>query len=385
MYHSQPGAIEPLADFRLDGTPMRYSLFVPRLYALCRSLGMERGRIMPSRAFCSDESQGYPVILIAKHFGTFPFNHGQVGGIVATDRHGPHAHHGQDLVIVQASHVGYERETGSFGVYRRLQTADHESSTSCGKICGVLERYAREYRFAQEHLLIGREAGGPVVIIDNLLLQQDRDEGLMLLMPRIVRFDAEGHPSYVRSLSTSKVFHMAEALAARLGDALPAHAEPQPVGERLTADLFYFVHRTQSDEEGRGHLERNLIRFMPRIVTSPSPPLTAAMINTQIEFDRTYRTLVEEAVYRGKRLLFVSGLNVDVSPSPGRIFPLTKFVPWAAYWQRPDGHGETWEQGQLLEQLRALPTDNPDQVDLEAAIHAMERVDEVALKLPESR
>ena len=79
---------------------------------------------MPSRAFCSDESQGYPIILIAKHFGTFPFNHGLVGGIVATDRHGPHAHHGKDLVIIQASHVGYDPESGRFGVYRRLQTED---------------------------------------------------------------------------------------------------------------------------------------------------------------------------------------------------------------------------------------------------------------------
>ena len=57
---------------------------------------------MPSRAFCSDESQGYPIILITKHFGTFPFNHGLVGGIVATDRHAPHSHHGKDLVIIQA-------------------------------------------------------------------------------------------------------------------------------------------------------------------------------------------------------------------------------------------------------------------------------------------
>lgn len=374
--------MEPLADFRVEGIPMRYSAFVPRLYALCRELGMERGRIMPSRAFCSDESQGYPVILIAKHFGTFPFNHGQVGGIVATDRHGPHAHHGQDMVIVQASHVGYEPETGNFGVYRRLQTANGESTTSCGKICGVVDWYANEYGFAQEHILIARDDVGPIVIIDNQLLKQDRDEGLMLLMPRLVQFDAEGHPSYVRSLSTAKVFHMADGLAARFDGALPADSQPRPIAEKLTPDLFYFRRHIDSDEEGRGHLEMNLIRFMPQIVTAASPPLAAAKINTQIEFDRTYRTLVQEPAYRGKRLLFVSGLNVDVSPTAGRIFPLTKFIPWAAYWQRPDGHGETWEQDEILQRLRSQGADNPDQVDLEAAIHEMERVQEVTLRLP---
>jgi len=116
MYQSQAGSVEPLAEYRVDPNPMRYSQFVPRLYGLCLGLGMEQGRIMPSRAFCSDESQGYPVILLAKHFGAFPFNQGQIGGVVATDRHGPHAHHGQDPVILQASHVGYGAETGTFGI-----------------------------------------------------------------------------------------------------------------------------------------------------------------------------------------------------------------------------------------------------------------------------
>jgi hypothetical protein len=69
---------------------------------------------MPSRAFCSDESQGVPIILITRHFGTFPFNHGQVGGVIATDRHGPHAEHGKDMVVIQVSHVGYDPETKTF-------------------------------------------------------------------------------------------------------------------------------------------------------------------------------------------------------------------------------------------------------------------------------
>ena len=87
-----------IENLRIGAYAMRYSLFVPRLYNHCRSLGFERSRMMPSRAFCSDESQGYPVMLIAQHFGTFPFDHGRVGGKVAINRHGPYAHHGEDLV-----------------------------------------------------------------------------------------------------------------------------------------------------------------------------------------------------------------------------------------------------------------------------------------------
>ena len=95
-----------IENFRLDDRPMRYSLFVPRLYNYCLSLGFQRETMMPSRAFCSDESQGYPIMLMAQHFGTFPFDHGLVGGKVALDRHGPHAHHGEDLVIVQTWDAG---------------------------------------------------------------------------------------------------------------------------------------------------------------------------------------------------------------------------------------------------------------------------------------
>ena len=62
-------------SFRVDNYAMRYSNFVPRLFNFCLSLGMKPNRIMPSRAFCSDDNHGYPIILIAKNFGTFPFNH----------------------------------------------------------------------------------------------------------------------------------------------------------------------------------------------------------------------------------------------------------------------------------------------------------------------
>lgn len=106
MFNFNADNSKVLENFKITEHLFRYSMFVPKLYNYCKSLGFETGNIMPSRAFCSDESQGYPIILITKHFKTFPFNHGQVGGILASDRHGPHAEHGKDIVIMQASHVG---------------------------------------------------------------------------------------------------------------------------------------------------------------------------------------------------------------------------------------------------------------------------------------
>ena len=74
MYGTSGSISSILGAYHMAAVSMRYSRFMPRVYNLAKSLGFEPGKMMPSRAFCSDESQGYPIILIAKHFGIFPFN-----------------------------------------------------------------------------------------------------------------------------------------------------------------------------------------------------------------------------------------------------------------------------------------------------------------------
>jgi hypothetical protein len=98
----------------------------------------------------------------SKHFGTFPFNHGRVGGMIATSRHGPHAHHGEDSVIVQASHVGYDPDAGIYGTYRRSRMETKTNSASCGKITHVITPYLDQYKFARalESIHRGQEYAG---------------------------------------------------------------------------------------------------------------------------------------------------------------------------------------------------------------------------------
>jgi hypothetical protein len=172
---------------------------------------------MPSRAFCSDENQGFPIILIAKHFGAFPFNHGRVGGIVATDRHAPHADHGKDMVIIQASHVGYDPQTDEFGSYRRLQTADNKKTDTCGKIADVIHWYQDEYRFAQNNIYLGREDDVHTITIDNQLLDERRPEGLFLNLDRMVLLE-DGKPKIQRGLSTSRVYVASDEFCRLLPD-----------------------------------------------------------------------------------------------------------------------------------------------------------------------
>lgn len=373
--------VEPVGGFQIQGMMMRYNLFAPRLYNWCKSLGFEARKIMPSRAFCSDESQGYPIIMIAKHFGAFPFNHGRVGGIVATDRHGPHAEHGQHLVIIQASHVGYNPENKSFGTYRRLQTTNQECSPNCGKLHDVLAWYQDEYRFAQQNILLHTFDGQKCIIVDNQLLREDRDEGLLLHLDKLIETDSVSQRRPLKILSTAQVFTVSIALVDKIGGKAFSGPAPMPMGNHLGEELFYFRRNISEMEENVHHLELNLIGTMPQIITSRSPMLTAAQLNAQIQFDHTFRTIVKERAYRSKKVLFISGLNIDISPQAEQVFPLTKFVPWAASIQERDGSYVTLEQSELIQALESQSTDNPDQIDLEEAIQIMADAEEVKIEL----
>ena len=237
-----------IENLRIGPYAMRYSVFVPRLYNLCRSLGFERERMMPSRAFCSDESQGYMII----------------------DR-----------------------------------------------------------------------TGGPT-----------------------------------KRLSTATVFRPSGAIKKCLPDAIWQDT-PRPIGEKLTADLFWFRRPPAADIEGHDILEEALQPAMPALVTSVNPALDAARYHTQLEFDRTYRSILRADCYRNKNLLFISGVNIDISPRQGFPFPLIKFVPWAAHGSLRGGQGFVWEQDQVSEALRRQDAENPDRLSFDASIQRMADAEEI--------
>ncbi|HBS26792.1 MAG TPA: hypothetical protein DD827_06660 [Gammaproteobacteria bacterium] len=369
-----------LNDFKLDGMMIRYSNFIPRFYNYCLSLGMEPGKIMPSRAFCSDESQGLPIILITKEFGTFPFNHGKVGGVVATDRHGPHAEHGQDIVIIQASHVGYDAELNQFGTYRRVQTADCHHEANCGKLKGVVSEYQGEYNFACQNIFLEPSKNGAEkqISINNLLLNERRKEGLFLDAEKLIAYYNSGSAKLLRSLSTARTFEAATELINLLGDDWPEDKR-RPIDAFLKPELFSFKRNFSRDEQELRSLEINLIDAMPWIVTHAAPSLAAAQINTQVEFDRTYRTIILEEGYQNRRLVFISGLNIDISPQKDDIFPLTKFIPWAAYVQDNSGQHCILEQQEIFDILMSFDAQSENKIDLEAAIAKMEKASEVSV------
>ncbi|MCF6189926.1 MAG: hypothetical protein L3J51_05580 [Cocleimonas sp.] len=357
-----------LGNFQIEDRTIVYPKFMAQFYNFCMKQGMQAGKIVPSRAFCSDESQGLPIILMSKHFGAFPFDHGLVGGIMAHGRHAPHAHHGKDMVIIQASHVGFDPKSERFGVYRRLQTEDQEFSANCGKIDATLEWYLDEYGFAQENTLLQSVEGEVQITIDKQLFDQNYNEGLFLNLEALIEQDDETgeHVKPIEILSTSRVYPASEELIDFLKEqkCKISTDKANPIGKHLQPILFHF----ERNEKDFNFMLNNLHEYMPWIVTSGNPMLSAAEINVQLEFDKAYRSIVREESYHGKNLIYIAGLNIDYSPEEDEKFPPSQFVPWAAYIQKTDGSHIILEQDELYDALMACSDVNSDEIDLDDMI-----------------
>ena len=377
--YRQPYILKKVAPFKINDLAIPYPEFIPRLYNFCLELGFSKDYIMPSRAFCSDENQGLPIILLTKHFGIFPFNHGRVGGLMAVDRNGPHSHHGDDLMILQASHVGYDPDTGHYGTYRRPKVSGNKLSVSCGKLTHVITPYLEQYQVARERIFLRKDKNGRCLIVaKNYLIDfgsHPMEEGLVLKLSNIVDQDEHGIIHPVSSASTTQSYEVSQHFRDRLdADGYEWKGGPgEPIGKQLTSDLFYF--KSNFHETGDSVLlEKNLIEFMPDIVSAKYPALRVAKTSIQLEFVRVVQAIRSDEAYIGKNLLYVAGLNIDIPEYQG--YPMTNyFVPWAAHIQLKNGtpleYNYPVEQEDLFAKLMSISPDNPNQLDLKASIQRM--------------
>lgn len=388
--YMNPKIIRQSAPFKVDGLAIPYAEFVPKLYNLCKSLGFRKELIMPSRAFCSDENQGWPIILLTKHFGSFPFNHGRVGGIVAIDRNGPHAHHGEDSVLVQASHVGYDPDTGVYGKCTRPRMEGNILSDSCGKIIHVITPYVEQYLFAKDRIFLHRdEKGSHLITIKNTFLDfvsHPVEQGLVIRLENIAKISENAQILPVAALSTAHTYEVSEDFRKRIDSTgyTWKSGEGESIGDRLTDDLFYFRENFHETDESI-LIEKNLIEFMQDIVTARNPPLRAAKINIQLEFAKTVESVRRGPEYKGKNFLFVAGLNLDIPKYEG--FPATTFfVPWAAHIQlkkgTPKDYDHPVEQNDLFDMIMEQETANPDQADLKEQIDRMLEAPRIDIRSP---
>ncbi|GMR08527.1 MAG: hypothetical protein BMS9Abin26_1532 [Gammaproteobacteria bacterium] len=350
----------PPAIFNVDihAYAMDYARFIPRLYNLCQSFDLKARRIRLASAFCMDEDQSYCQLLLAKHFGRFPADLSFIDGTLDREAFNEFSTHAGDMIIIQASHIGYNPLKSAFCTFPDPTSDIVAGEISCHSLCTAIEWCQQEYNFAQQQIQLERSNGNTMIIIDNGLLNNDRQHGLFLNLENLVaREEGLKENEFLETRSTAKVFRASRRLAEQMTQT------QMPIGHLLSPGDFYF--RFPDIERKTGNAIENLSEYMPLIVTSEEPGLMAAQINTMVEFDRNSRYIKKRDNFRGRRIVYLAGLNVDIQSSKPVQFQQTRFIPWAAYIRVGEGVHSTLEQAALTNKLFSQSHNNPDQLDLD--------------------
>ena len=70
-----------------------------------------------------------------------------------------------------------------------------------------------------------------------------------------------------------------------------------------------------------------------------TPALRAAKTNIQLEFTRVVESIRRSDDYKGRNLLYIAGLKINISENEN-LPVMNYFVPWAAHVQLKDGTQE---------------------------------------------
>ncbi len=362
------------SDSRLE-----YPDFCPQLYNLViNEFRFRKNETIVSKAFCSDENQGGSTLHLCKNFGVYPFNHGRVGATVALDRNGPFSHHGKDLVIVAASHVGFDEENHVFGTYRRPHCG--QETFDCGMLVGTIADYLTEYEVAKKTINLVKEGKKYFVIIKTQLIhnlnhkddpyENGEPPRLLLKMNRIVQ-----SLEPVEGIISGQKFLAADSLVEKLGKRKWTTGKGNPIGDELTAELFTF--RQIPENHITNAAVENLQKFMNYIVSSKFPSLTAAVIQCQEEYGRTVRSIQVDPFFFNRDVFFVAGIHIDQSPKKGQIvpFPNIEFVPYAALLKKRDGRTLMFDQQEVLDLMKSQSTINENAISLNDALKSIEKDD----------
>ncbi len=243
----------------------------------------------------------------------------------------------------------------------------------------VIEPYLRQYQFAQQRIFLRCSEKGQYLIKarDSLIDFSSKPitDGLVLRLDRIVKADDNNRIVPAATHTTSHSYEVSEQFRNRLyavGYQWQG-GNGEPIDNHLAADLFFFREELHGTDE-LIHLERNLIEFMPQIVTHKSPQLKAAQINIQMELARTVKSIRQGGAYEGKNLIYLAGHNIDISAFDGNP-ETTYFVPWAAHIQLCDKARQKFlhllEEEELFAMLMVQSKENVDMTDIKEQIGRM--------------
>jgi hypothetical protein len=381
MYKPEPRMLRPE-----DLNPIPYAKFVSSLKSLAvQEYKLNPKTILPCRSVCSDESEAQVTYALDSFFGNSTFNFGRVGGLIAVDRTPAAAHHGKELVIVAATHVGYNPKLNElnsrFGsIFRPRMGLNKEDgtaySTCCGKLLGTISPFLKLYNLASNKKInivmkkINGEEKYCIVINNHLLKQKDNFVMLNLNYKRLIKH-LNDMPIVIEGRANSTVYELSEQFYEQhIKDKFNLKEEsPVPIGKLLTSEYFTFEQSNILETEEGSHLIlKNLLPYMSRIVSHPIPELAVANITIAHEFSKAvtlFRTQQEELGIVTRAVLLVAGINLNVydeelAKKDELLGYQVYFCPYGAYFKPDSGntYGKVLEREELVSLLRKQKNDS---------------------------
>ncbi|MDH3980093.1 MAG: hypothetical protein OEU91_06225 [Gammaproteobacteria bacterium] len=361
----------PLGVFRIEGMSLDYSDFVPRLCNFCHSAGLARRKLSLGTAFCADQDQGRAALLLTKHFGAYPIEIGNEDATLDFRDADKWMGRSNDIVLLQAGHVLNISTTTLHAGSSGSRTEPGGPATGCGTLSRVLAWYLREYQDALSHVRFHLEHGRRLVEIDTVLLERNGRDGLCLSLDRLVEKAPSG--SFQTNFESDlKVTFLANiALPAKLFEGQNTRA-----CKVLDPEWFSFNTSESKVEMALKCAEVNLRDQMPYIVSAQDPLFTAAEINIQKEFDANTQRIRVSSAAKGKRLVYLAGINVEAPYRGGKFLSETEFLPWQVYIQDDEGKCEVLNQVTLMRRLREASPVNPDTINLDKVLQQGEPDDQ---------
>lgn len=355
----------------MEGMSLDYSDFVPRLYNFCHSAGLARRKLSLGTAFCADQDQGRAALLLTKHFGAYPIEIGSADATLALRDAEKWMGRSNDIVLLQAGHVLNISTTTFHAGSSRSLTEPGEPPSGCGALTRVLAWYLREYQDALSHVRFHLVHGRRLVEIDTVLLERNGRDGLCLSLDRLAEKAPSGSFKTNFESDLKVTFHANISLPAKLFE-----GENTRSCKVLDPEWFSFNTSESKVEMALKCAEVNLRDQMPYIVSAQDPLFTAAEINIQKEFDANAQRIRVSSAAKGKRLVYLAGINVEAPYRGGKHLSETEFLPWQVYIQDDEGKCEVLNQVAFMRRLREVSPVNPDTINLDKVLQQGESDDQ---------
>ena len=243
----------------------------------------------------------------------------------------------QDHIVILSAMIPYEQ---NWGAYNGLPGQQFRNASGAGAPvtpADFIDPYVRLYRFAQEHIHLGCDSTGRMVVTMPEALIKGKGNtvgvGLQVLVDQIAEPGEHPHES-----PTSAGSLVSFTLSARFRQALDARDFPwqlgvfRPIGEYLTPELFSLTALSWQNDSPPFP---EVAAIMPWIVAHKTPQLAATLVHLQSGFSGVCETFTATGPDDLRNLICVSGLEIDMKGFRGR--KERYFVPWQACWKR-HGH-----------------------------------------------